>query len=150
MDYTSYITSAAALLAVIAAAWSTVAALIIHKRNVEIQVALREADFRQEWIDKLRDAMSEFQSYGVTPELNQRLDRKFYELGTKIELLMNPKDVKYPELKRNLYRFLNATSIGEKYTINPEYIEVCQKILKTEWEVLKSDLALAARTRKTK
>lgn len=39
-----------------------------------------------------------------------------------------------------MYAFLHAVNIWEKYENNPEYIAVCQDILKTEWEVLKRDI----------
>jgi len=76
--------------------------LILSWRNANRQLKsahiLKVAEMRQEWINSLRDAMSKFQSYGVTPGVSQATEREFYEYGTRIELLMNPKDPDYAEL----------------------------------------------------
>ncbi len=86
--------------------------------------------------------MSEFQSFGVTPGLNPGRSREFYGLGTKIELLMNPADQDYDKLKNCLYEFLKSSegSIYDKYGSNPQYVDVCQRILKREWDRLKEEL----------
>lgn len=94
--------------------------------------ALKIADMEKDRIDRLRDAMADFQSYGVTPGLDQSVERAFYALGTKIELLMNPDDSDYAELQRCLYDFLPAKTEGQKYSANAAYINVCQRILKRE------------------
>lgn len=103
---------------------------------------LKIAEFRHQWINKLRNAMAEFQSYGVLPNLDPTKEREFFKLGTEIELLMNPKDEDYHALKDSLYSFMNSANGCkiEKYRNNPRYIEICQKILKREWERLKTDL----------
>ena len=95
---------------------------------------------RQSWIYDMRDAMAKAQSYGVTPDLNHVGTREFYEYGTKIELFMNPNDEDYQKLQDCLYRFLSARNQDEKYSANPKYIEICQKILKREWDRLKREL----------
>ncbi|WP_218064246.1 hypothetical protein [Nguyenibacter vanlangensis] len=50
------------------------------------------------WINSLRDAIREFQSYGVTPGISQNTERKFYELGTRIA--------------------------SEKYSVNPHFLDI--------------------------
>ncbi|WKL57882.1 hypothetical protein Q1W73_02560 [Asticcacaulis sp. ZE23SCel15] len=126
-----------------------VVTLLFQWRNFNKQLrsshALKIAEMRQAWINNLRDAMSKFQSYGVTPNLNQSSEREFYELGTKIELLMNPSDPDFDDLQNCLYGFLNANVISEKYAANPKYVEVCQRILKREWDTLKQEIANASR-----
>lgn len=99
------------------------------------------AEFRQDWIHRLRDELAEFQSYGVTPNLNQAEKREFFSHGTRVELLMSPKDPDYGELVRCLYEFLEADSTTKKYSANPAFISVSQRILKREWEVLKREIA---------
>ena len=64
---------------------------------------LKIAEFRQQWINKLRSSMSEFQSYGILPNLDPTKEREFYKLGTEIELLMNPNDEDYRALQDSLY-----------------------------------------------
>lgn len=86
--------------------------------------------------------MSDFQSHGVLPGNDPTKDREFYRLGTKIELLMNPEDPDYQDLSRMMYRFLidSESEDSAKYGNNAEFVEICQKILKREWERLKADL----------
>ena len=121
--------------------------LILSWRNANRQLrsahTLKIAEMRQNWINSLRDAMSKFQSFGVTPGIPHLQEREFYEWGTRIELLMNPQDPDYKELHNCLYRFLAAEDILDKYAANPEFVEICQRILKREWETLKKEIAAA-------
>ncbi len=87
--------------------------------------------------------MATLQSLGVTPDLQHQQLREFYQAGTKIELLMNRDDRRYETLHDCLYAFLAAKTLEEKYRCNAPFVEVCQDILKTEWDVLKLDLANA-------
>ncbi|MCB1694178.1 MAG: hypothetical protein KDI19_15510, partial [Pseudomonadales bacterium] len=125
------------------AAWySTRRALKVEQKKINFEGTLKVAEFRQTWINDLRDAMAEFQSYGVVPDQNPSQERKFYELGTKIELLMNPSDPDYGALSATLYNFL-ITADGntiEKYSNNSLFVDLCQRILKREWERLKTDI----------
>lgn len=138
-------TWAVPLIAATIAFVGVVITLTIQWRNFNKQLksahALKVAEMRQAWINNLRDAMSKFQSYGVTPDLNHSAEREFYEYGTRIELLMNPKDPDYPELQSCLYKFLSATETIEKFSANPRFVEVCQRILKREWETLKREIS---------
>lgn len=129
--------------AALSAVYSTKRALKHQRERLNFQAKMKVNEFRQDWINDLRDVMSEFQSYGVLPNTNPSQEKEFYRLGTKIELLMNPKDPDYNELQQHLYAFLHASD-GEtidKYGINAEYVDICQGILKREWERLKRDLA---------
>lgn len=118
--------------------------IYIQNRNFQKQIksahTVKLADMRQAWINSLRDEMSKFQSYGITPNLEQIKERAFYEHGTKIELFMNPEDKNFKELNECQYNFLLAKTQSEKYSANQKYINVCQRILKNEWEFLKKDL----------
>ena len=40
---------------------------------------LKIAEFRQQWINKLRSSMGEFQSYGILPNLDPTKEREFYK-----------------------------------------------------------------------
>lgn len=123
-----------------AAEKATKSQLEIHRANLQMAHATKMAEFRQAWLNELRAAMAAFQSFGVTPDLDHFAEREFFASGTKIELLMNPKDENYGELSRCLYNFLAARSVEEKFSANPVFVNVCQKILKAEWEVLKAEL----------
>ena len=141
--WTLVIPIAAALIAFIGVGLT----LILSWRNANKQLrsahTLKVAEMRQVWINSLRDAMSKFQSYGVTPGVTHTTKREFYESGTRIELLMNPKDPDYAELHHCLYGFLAADNVSEKYSANPRFIGICQRILKREWDTLKREIASA-------
>ncbi len=113
-------------------------------RQIEFQRLAKVAEFRQAWINDLRESMATLQSIGVTPNLHQQVQTEFYRAGTKIELLMNRGDIRYKELQDCMYAFLAAETIEEKYLCNTPFVSVCQDILKTEWEVLKKDLNAAS------
>ena len=119
-------------------------ALLGVDRQMRLQGGAKVAEFRQAWINELREAMANYQSYAVTPNLNQHETREYYKFGTQIELLMNRKDLNYARLEETMYDFLRARTTEEKYRCNDPYVRVCQDILKTEWEVLKAQLAEAA------
>jgi hypothetical protein len=95
--------------------------------QAKIAQQIKHADFRQAWINDLRSSMVNLQR--VTIEGNQvRLDdvAAFSEV-LQILLRINPKD----EHKIDRDQWLDAQA---------DYVELCQKILKTEWDVLKHDL----------
>ena len=134
------------LVATVASWYATRKTLRANKHRMNFEGVMKIAEFRQAWINNLRDEMAEFQSYGVHPEGNPAQERIFYKLGTKIELLMNPNDPDYLELQRQMYEFLSVSN-GDtvvKYSHNPQFIELCQKILKREWDRLKSDMQIAS------
>jgi hypothetical protein len=122
---------------------ATQKALAGIKRQIKFQHASKIAEFRQAWINDLRESMSTLQSIGVTPDLQHRQRTDFYKAGTKIELLMNRSDIRYDRLQECMYAFLAAETAEEKYLCNAPFVLVCQDVLKAEWEVLKSDLAKA-------
>ncbi len=109
--------------------------------QIKFQHSAKIAEFRQAWINELRESMALLQSIGVTPNLQQQQQADFYKAGTKIELLMNRDDERYETLQECMYAFLAAETLEEKYRCNAPFIIICQDILKTEWEVLKKDLA---------
>ena len=119
-----------------------------NERQLRSSHAVKIADMRQAWIDDLRDSMSKFQSYGVTPSLDQESERRFHEYGTRIELLMNAMDADFKELHDVMYRYLEAKTFPEKFAVNPEYVAICQRILKREWDILKDQMDEAAPKRK--
>jgi hypothetical protein len=111
--------------------------------QIKFQHATKVAEFRQAWINDLRESMALLQSIGVTPNLQQQQEAAFYKAGTKIELLMNRRDERYEALLECMYAFLAAETPEQKYRCNAPFILICQDILKTEWEVLKKELAAA-------
>lgn len=115
-------------------------------RQISLQSATKISEFRQAWINELREAMSNYHSYGVTPNLDQTQVREFFKYGTQVELMMNREDPQYSRLQNAMYCFLSAKTEEEKFACNAEYVLVCQDILKGEWEVLKKQISAAARS----
>lgn len=135
----NYLPAIATILAAI------IGALIIYstaRHNAQHAAKLELAKFRLEWIQRLRDALSEFQSYAVLPNFEPHKERKFYELGTQIELLLNPDEEPNKDLLKQMYSMLDVSSgtITDKYQKNPEFILSAQKILKSEWDRARNDL----------
>ena len=85
------------------------------KERMHFERLMKISEFRQIWINSLRDSMAEFQSYGVTPGHKPGHEREFYRLGTKIELLMNPNDPDYDKLQDSLYKFGNYIAKSQGY-----------------------------------
>ena len=132
------------------ALFGVAATIIVQLRNFEKQLKaahavkiaelrsahqLKIAEMRQAWIHRLRDALANFHSYAVTPDLDQRAIREFYEAGTQIQLYMNPADPDYEALQKLLDCCLSGDS-----NIDAPYISISQKILKREWDRLNKDL----------
>jgi len=113
---------------------------------ITVNAELEIAKFREQWIQRLRDTLAEFQSYAMLPEATPHLERKFYELGTKIELLLNPDDpigkADYEKLRSIMYKMLETSEgdVQQKYRNNPEFVAVSQRILKREWDRIKKEL----------
>ena len=117
-------------------------ALYGTERQLTLTHAIKIAEFRQAWINDLRKSMAQFHSIGILDDALANPD--FYRLGTKIELLMDRKDVRFPALKELMYGFYTATTEAERLACNAPFVKVSQDILKTEWEKLKADLTKAA------
>ncbi len=111
------------------------------ERQIALNYAVKMSELRQLWINDLRDAMAGFHSVAILPGSLDK--REFFRLGTKIELLMNRKDPRYSELNECMYEFLAAESREEKWSCNAPFVTICQDILKTEWGLLKTELASA-------
>ena len=102
--------------------------------------SLKLSEHRLAWIQKLRDEMAVFHSWGMTPGLKQSDQREFYEHGTRIELLMNPGDPDYEKLQALMYQLLLAGDVNQKYSVNADFVLLCQQILKREWELAKREI----------
>jgi hypothetical protein len=110
-------------------------------QQLQFQRFAKIAEFRQAWINDLRDAMTEFQSIATAYSAIDIPSREFHKAGTKIELMMNRRDAQYPILQKKMSAVHSAGSDAldiEAWSIS--FVETCQDILKAEWDVLKRDL----------
>jgi hypothetical protein len=106
------------------------------EHQTKLNAKAKIAEFRQEWINNLRDAMAKLLAFGFEPHP----DRSVVEAAAKIELLVNKKDDRYPQLVKCMKEFAEAMKAGNQQYDSQKFIELCQDILKDEWEVLKKEL----------
>lgn len=106
----------------------------------DLAVKMKLADFRQAWINQLRDCLADFQAFGLVSKYGDDEMLQIYRLSLKVRFLMNKEDPKYPALS-NLIDLLtgNAAEKG-RIKIVRELVPLTQEILRTEWKVLKRDL----------
>ena len=133
----------AAVAAFGAALFAFVASLInvrVQSRNAELQArtasAIKIAEFRQIWIDKLRE---NFVSLQVKIASNPSdLDKELSEDIFRILLMMNKDDTNISEIKSLVSKSLSKDTTSRQAQI--ELLGLLQNIIKTEWEVVKANL----------
>jgi hypothetical protein len=107
------------------------------KAQIETAAALKLSDFRQAWINDLRDCISKLQTKSlVHKDEPSRENSEIERLAYKIRLLMNPTDPNYAALASHIASLVED---GDYDTVN-SVTSLAHTILKTEWEVLKRDL----------
>jgi hypothetical protein len=121
------------------------ATAFISLRNTAKQIksahALKIAEMRQAWINNLRDSMASFMSIRETPDTDPFKNREYWEKAAKIDLLMNPND---PDYKALQISFNEAQDNNDGTARKATFMNICQRILKREWEALKREVAQAA------
>lgn len=115
------------------------------RRNYALQARIaqqiKHADFRQAWIDELRNAMVEFQRLAV--EKKPAEGSEAFGNALAILLRMNPRDPNYDALLDKIAQLMKDKEELSRETwleTHADFVSLCQKILKTEWDVLKRDL----------
>jgi hypothetical protein len=122
---------------------------ISSERQALLAASLKLADFRQAWINSLRDSLVELQAACIVPlshiKANTDYDGKPDEalrIVAKIELLLNRKDDYYGGLVEAILRFQEALTNEQKRQRRGELVNYCQDILKTEWDRLKAEVKM--------
>lgn len=115
---------------------------------------IKHADYRQAWIDKLREEMARFTRLAAENDGKDVADGKVKESMSTIVLRMDKDDPEYGELTR-LMGVVADKSFASKNTEDTEaakaarsdandgiaeFLLVSQRILKREWEVTKRDM----------
>ncbi|MEJ5979503.1 hypothetical protein WG901_22810 [Novosphingobium sp. PS1R-30] len=120
---------------------------------------IKHAEFRQAWIHILREQMAIFQAKAfLHPNETSKKD-SVAEAMLMIMMLVDRRDVHYAELKSLLHQVmtvisqpadplnpfsdgLNAAYLPDRplFEAQARFVEICQDILKTEWEITKRDL----------
>lgn len=118
-------------------------ALRSEKERREHEAVAQISEFRQRWINDLRDRIADFGGLTSVHGSSDAMTREAIALVFKIELLMNPKDEDFSALRAALKYRLDAQGRGGTENLNPEYdnlLEISQRILKREWNRLKDEL----------
>jgi hypothetical protein len=140
-------TSAAALAGAFLALVAAIIAGMIALRNgylgARTAAQIKHAEFRQTWINSLRDEMSTFQSLAVGTGLGDTdKEQRLAASATKILLLMNPKDPDYRELLNSLHAVMGGWKVSRRDFLvqHAETNALFQRILKREWTVTKGEM----------
>jgi hypothetical protein len=108
------------------------------EHQTKLNAKAKVAEFRQRWINDLRDSMAKFvrlTNDGVSSNKDE-----LSETMMRIELLMNRTDKNYAGLREYMADFVREVMGKGEGVRAGEFITICQDILKTEWEVLKKEL----------
>lgn len=104
----------AAGFAVAAAVITLVAGLInawVARRNAQFQVIvtqkLKHAEFRQEWINVLREQMAKFQALAYSDPTEKKIDQDLAEAMLRVLMQLNREDPNYPKLTKLMYAVMN-------------------------------------------
>ncbi len=118
-------------------------ALLNAQQQNDLAAKIKLAEFRQAWINELRNCFADFRSRAITTDLETREPQELQELqrlANKIRLLMNREDKNYAGLDALLAQLLRETDQNVRMQRAEQMTPLCQDILKAEWEVLKHDL----------
>jgi hypothetical protein len=97
---------------------------------------------RQQWIDTLRRTLSEYHSILMTAKypLSKQDDRLVSNLGTQIELMLNPSEELSRKLDEVMGKIYECEDYDDRVAMDPEFIEAARAVLKAEWNRVKADL----------
>lgn len=96
-------------------------------KQIRSNQSLKISDMRQSWINTLRDEMAEFQSYSSLKNTSDAEKRNWYRAGTKIELLMNPSDPEFGNLREAMYKFLKDLDEEEMNEASDDFVKSARK-----------------------
>jgi len=100
------------------------------------------ARMRLEWMQKLRDTVSEFHSILMIREDvdQQNAAEKLSLLGTQLDLLLNQNDKVQKGLWDVTDKIYNAKTREERQSYDPALVEAGRAVLKAEWEKVKAEM----------
>ena len=134
---------------------SSLTTFYIGRKQIELsrRIASKEiiAPMRQAWINTLREKLAELTSRALhyfVAGFEERSDKEYLQLGMleqQITLLINPKEQDHQELVAAIREMVGALDSGDwrtdKFPVaHTEITKLGQKILKTEWDRIKSDI----------
>ncbi len=102
------------------------------------------AEFRQKWIDKVIDVLSDHNAILLNrPEekpLPPEESKELTSLRTRLEILLNPAEADTIELLRLIDEVPNIVPATAREAKSREAIQVARRLLKKEWIRIKSEL----------
>jgi hypothetical protein len=148
---------AAAVLAFISGVLGPLVQLIIGKRQAKAaslaasaamltaqNAGSREiARMRLEWMEKLRDTLSEFHSILMSlddKDLDTAVTQKLSMFGTQLDLLLNRDEKVHKALWDVTDRIYQCETRVERETMDEELIRAGRAVLKAEWEKVKAEM----------
>ena len=138
------------VLTVYATHLSNLASAKREMNNRHISAEIKLSEFRQSWINALRDDIAELSAHLASSD-HQDTEVKYRKilLLNRIKLRINRQDTNYEVLLEALRSAVDEASKNRKLSQGKntdqhrEFIRVSQDLLKSEWERLKIDLRLA-------
>lgn len=112
-----------------------------RRLQLELSRRMKLADFRQNWIDQLRDDFAVILAF--VPEHGKRDAVKFAEVNERIQsvlLRMNPNEDAPKEIFEQLSKLINEKE-SEKESIAFDLMNLVNLYLKSEWVRLKKELS---------
>jgi hypothetical protein len=120
----------------------------LAERERALSVQLKLAEFRQEWINGLREDLAAYAAAtfpndsGMAPKENIA---QIVALGARIMMRMNPQDPDYSDFQLALSHALPSNEEQKKAAKEgTTVVAIGQRILKREWERLKEDLLISS------
>jgi hypothetical protein len=112
-------------------------AALMNAQNAGVHTV---AEFRQNWIDKVTDALCEHQSILITrdAEFSPEVTRRLIASRARIEILLNPDEPDTVELLNRLDELGESDVIGTKDAADA--LMVARRLLKREWARIKEEL----------
>ena len=100
------------------------------------------ARMRLEWMQKLRDTVSEFHSIlMIRDDVDQeKLAEKLSLLGTQIDLLLTQSDKAQKALWDVTDKIYLSNSREERQSFDKELVEAGRAVFKSEWEKIKAEM----------
>ena len=114
-------------------------AFFLGRKTAHYSSVHKAAEFRQNWINDLRQSILELQEIAAEVEENPRQNPKLYAAVAKILLLTNPSEEAHEQLRLEARNYITA-GFKQELKFNDKLIESAEKVLKIEWDRLKDDL----------
>ena len=99
------------------------------------------ARMRLEWMQKLRDTLSEYHSIlMIRGDVDEEVSQKLSLLGTQLDLLLNRDDKFQKDLWHISDKIYNSASREERQSMDEKLVAAGRAVLKSEWEKVKAEM----------